>query len=146
MCQQFRFDNKSQFRVFLAKPRKAADLKLDRLSFKQQVAVWRPSRHQSDDNLSSWRLPSQSKRRTCCESRDTLYYRLIACSAARCHDRSTTSSIFVRPSLQGINRSTYSADKNRRKSNPGPWHYKCHALPLSYRSEILHTFLHNITI
>ena len=28
MCQQFRFDNKSQFRVFLAKPQKAADLKL----------------------------------------------------------------------------------------------------------------------
>ena len=30
MCQQFRigFDNKSQFRVFLAKPPKAADLKL----------------------------------------------------------------------------------------------------------------------
>ena len=27
MCQQFRFDNKSQFRVFLAKPQKAADLK-----------------------------------------------------------------------------------------------------------------------
>ena len=26
MCRQFRFDNKSQFRVFLAKPRKAADL------------------------------------------------------------------------------------------------------------------------
>ena len=29
MCQQFRFDNKSQFRVFLAKPQKAADLKLE---------------------------------------------------------------------------------------------------------------------
>ena len=28
MCRQFRFDNKSQFRVFLAKPQKAADLKL----------------------------------------------------------------------------------------------------------------------
>ena len=28
MCQQFRFENKSQFRVFLAKPQKAADLKL----------------------------------------------------------------------------------------------------------------------
>ena len=28
MCQQFRFDNKSQFRVFLAKLQKAADLKL----------------------------------------------------------------------------------------------------------------------
>ena len=27
MCQQFRFDDKSQFRVFLAKPQKAADLK-----------------------------------------------------------------------------------------------------------------------
>ena len=27
MCRQFRFDNKSQCRVFLAKPRKAADLK-----------------------------------------------------------------------------------------------------------------------
>ena len=29
MCRQFRFDNKSQCRVFLAKPRKAADLKLE---------------------------------------------------------------------------------------------------------------------
>ena len=29
MCQQFRFDNKSQFRVFLAKPQKAADLKTE---------------------------------------------------------------------------------------------------------------------
>ena len=28
MCQQYRFDNKFQFRVFLAKPQKAADLKL----------------------------------------------------------------------------------------------------------------------
>ena len=39
MCQQFRFNNKSQFRVFLAKPQKAADLKLaqrvkDRISVK----------------------------------------------------------------------------------------------------------------
>ena len=45
MCQQFRFDYKSQFRVFLAKPQKAADLKLPHRGSNAQVSLGRELNH-----------------------------------------------------------------------------------------------------
>ena len=95
MCRQFRFDTKSQFRVFLAKPQKAADLKLHSPTTHSLRDACRSSRK----TMKSSRASRQSTRSICSPRLErsvaswSLFFRIVILKCRRKLSRSYETSI-----------------------------------------------------